>query len=405
MRRLSFYLFLIFVFTVPWQNAIAIGGSKTLSSFIGIAALLAAIVTLLLEGRVAKPPAFILAFGALVFWQMTTYFWSLEPELTLARAITMVQLLAMVWLATELCASERERLQLIEAFVLGCVVVCLVLVQAYFSGQPMAGYRYAPAGFNPNESADIIAAAIPLALLVVISHKRGVLRWINIAYVPLGVFAVILTASRSGFLATCLALTSVFFALRHARPLYRLVWSAVILGVFAALFFGLPVNDRLETNLQRVTLSTDTESLGTFTGRTIIWSAGLEMFTEHPVAGMGFNTFTTAVETQLGSEHAAHNIWIQTAAETGIIGLVLLTIVLATAAVPGLMWRDFRRGFHLVLFLVLMTTSLAANLVTSKALWIGLAILSATAAIPVSRPVSNARHEELDAGISIAERS
>ncbi len=401
MRRLSFYLFLVFVFTVPWQSAIAIGGSKTLSSFVGIAALLAVIVALLLEGEVAKPPAFILTFGALVFWQITTYFWSVEPGSTLTRAITMVQLLAMAWLATELCATERERLRLIEAFVLGCVVVCLVLAWAYFSGQPMVGYRYAPAGFNPNEAADIIAAGIPLALLVATSYKRGFLTWINIAYVPLGVFAVILTGSRSGFVATCLGLVSVFFALRHARALYRAVWSAVILAAFASLFFALPVSNNLGTNLQRITFSSERESLGTLTGRTEIWSAGLEAFAEHPIAGTGLYTFRADTESRLGEEKAPHNIWLETAVETGIIGLFLLAAAWVTAIVPVVKHRDFRVGFHLTFLLVLLTTSLVANLITSKSLWIGLAILSATSALQASKAASEVRRQELEARISV----
>ena len=109
MRKLSLLLFLVFVFTVPWENAIAIGGSKTASSLIGIVALVVALITCLLEGKVAKPPAFVLAFGAFVMWQLMTYFWSVDPMSTLARVVTMVQLLAMAWLLTELCKSERDR--------------------------------------------------------------------------------------------------------------------------------------------------------------------------------------------------------------------------------------------------------------------------------------------------------
>ena len=64
MRRLSFYLLLVFVFAVPWENVIQIGG-KTGSGIIGIAAVGLALITCLLEGRVARPPAFLFTFGAL----------------------------------------------------------------------------------------------------------------------------------------------------------------------------------------------------------------------------------------------------------------------------------------------------------------------------------------------------
>lgn len=387
MRRLSLYLFLVFVFTVPWQSAIAIGGSKTASSLVGIGALLAGVVTLFVEGKIAKPPMFVVALGFLVAWQLATYFWSLDPNLTLSRILTMVQLLAMVWLLSELCAGERERLQVIEAFVLGCVVVCLVLAQAYFSGQSMAGYRYAPAGFNPNEAADIIAAGIPMALLAAISFESTLVRWLNITYVPLGIFAVVLTASRSGFIATCLGLTSVFFAIRHAKSVYRVVWSVVILAVFAGLFFGLPVSEDLEKNIQRITFSAEEEELSTFTGRTAIWSAGLEAFVDHPWVGTGLYSFRAATQSTLGKERAPHNIWIETAVETGAVGLILLAIVWLSALVPAVRWRDLRTGFHVVLFAVLATTSLVANLITSKGLWIGLALLAVTSAIPKTRSI------------------
>jgi O-antigen ligase len=405
MRRLSFYLFLVFVFTVPWENAIAIGGNKTLSSLIGVAALVCALLSCLLAGRIARPPAFILAFGVLVGWQLATYFWSVDPMSTLIRVVTMVQLLAMVWLLTELCESERERLQIMQAFVVGCVVVCAVLIQAYLSGGGgmAGGYRYEPAGFNANESADMIAVGIPMALLIATS-RGGIRRWLNIGYLPLGVFAVILTASRSGFIATCLGLLSVFFALRHARPLYRMVWLAVILAVFVSLFYGLPVQSGLEANIQRVTFATDTQSLSTFTGRTTIWSTGYQMFTDHPVAGIGFNTFTDAVEESLGGRHAPHSIWIQTAAETGIVGLGLLSLTLVLAFVPSVRWRDFRIGFHSVLFLVLITTSFVANLIDDKGVWIGLAVLSATGAIQAGRRVVDVSYPQVRTCSSMPDR-
>ena len=140
-----------------------------------------------------------------------------------------------------------------------------------------------------------------------------VLGWLNIAYVPLGILGVILTASRSGFIATCIGLLSVFFALRHARPLYRLAWSAVMLAVFAGLFFAVPVGEDLEANIQRITLSADTRSLETLTGRTTIWSRGLEMFEEHPIAGMGASTFMLGLEARGGGHLAPHNIWVEVA--------------------------------------------------------------------------------------------
>lgn len=381
MRRLSFYLLLVFVFAVPWENVIQIGGGKTGSGIIGIAAVGLALITCLLEGRVARPPAFLFTFGALVAWQLATYFWSYDQSMTLVRAATMIQLLAMIWLIAESCVGERERLQLMQAFVLGCVVTCLVLVYAYSSGQSIADYRYAPEVFDPNDSAVVIAAGIPMALLITTSAGRSLFRWVNVAYVPLALFAVILTASRTGFISACVGLLGVFFVLRFTNSTYCLLWSVVILAIFIAVFFLLPVTHALEQNIERITFAGDVESLSTLTNRTNIWAAGRDMFFEHPAGGVGFGTFAAVAEIAIGKWRVAHNLWIQTAAETGVVGLTLLITALGAALIPALRCRGFRVPFHILLFLTLMTMSLALDVVANKSLWIALALLS------VARPL------------------
>lgn len=381
MRRLSLYLLFVFVFSVPWQNAIQIGGSRTLTSFIGIAAIAVALVTCLLEGRMAKPSSFLFAFGALVFWQLATYFWSGDPTSTLIRVATMVQMLMMIWLIAELSATEHERLQLVQAFVIGCMVACGAVIYAYFAGESVAGYRFTPSGFDPNELATVIAAGIPMALLVATSTGRGLLRWAHVLYVPLGLFAVILTASRTGFVATCIGLCSLPFALYAVKPLHRVIWSAAILVAFVGAFYLMPTS--LNENLQRVTFSGDTESISTLTTRTTIWSAGLEAFREHPAVGVGFGTYGAIAQTRMGVAKASHNLWIQTAAETGVVGLALLIAALTAAVVPALGRPGRRMSFHVILFLVLMTTSLALDVIANKSLWIALAFLSATGPVQI----------------------
>lgn len=379
MRTLSRYLLLVFIFSVPWQNTVVLGGTRTLSSAIAVVALLATVLTCFAEKRIAKPPVFFFAFLMFVTWQLATYFWSVDAASTLGRVLTLVQILAMVWLVVELCPSERERLQLMQAFVFGGIVVCLMLIQAYLSGRAMDTYRFVPRDFNPNESADLIAMGIPMALLGIARGKRGALFWLNTMYVPLGLFSVVLTASRSGFVATCVGLTAVVFVLRRTRSAYRILWLVVSLAVFAGVFFGLSGSQRLQANIQRLTFSRDIGSIGTLTGRTTIWAEGLKVFSAHPLFGIGAGTFRLGVEDELGPGKDAHDMWVEIAAGTGVVGLALLAALLAAALAPVLIWRDESSGFYIVLFLVLLVVASLANVVTSKALWFVLTILSVQA--------------------------
>ena len=381
MRRLSLALLMLFVFTVPWQNA-----TGYVTNALWAAAFVGTIATGLLERRIARPPALFLAMLAFVAWQLTTYYWSIDPESSLARVRLMIFMLVLVWMVTELAASERIRHYLMQAYVLGCFVLCGILINAFISGHAIDGYRYVPSNFNPNVAADMIAVGVAMALLITGSRYGRKLLILNIAFVPLGLFGVILTASRSGFFLTCLAAVGVFFVLRHTRLLYRAAWFVVLVGVFAGVFFGLAANQTLGVNLQRLTFQTGTYSLGTLTGRTTIWSAGLEHFEEHPLAGVGAGTFNAAVEGQLGGRNSAHNVFIETAVETGTVGLILLIVALVASASPVLHWRDHQTGLRMVLLMVVIGASLVANISAYYLLWFVLAVLSRTGATN-ERPV------------------
>ncbi len=390
-RRYTFYLLLAFVFSLPWQNAFSIGGSRTLSSLMGVVVVWLTLSVVLAEWRLARPTGLLITMILFCAWQFSTILWSIDPALTQGRAIRVIQLVAMVWVIGELAESEQQRRSLMQAFVVGCFVVIAAVVQSYGSGVPIEGYRYSPLQFSLNETADTLALGIAMALILLTHSKTRVLSWVNMAFIPLAVFAVILTASRSGFVATCLALVGVPFVLRATKPVYRVVWVALILGVFAFLFFGMPSNSSLQENLRRVTFSQETETVRTMTGRTDIWAAAFSVLREHPAVGIGAGTFATGVASRLDRARSPHNLFVSVAVETGLVGLFFLCAVLVSSLVPAIRGPSDTKALYLVLFAVLFATALVANVDTSKVLWFGLALLSLAGREPVLQ------HSETDA--------
>lgn len=381
MRRLSFALLVIFVFTIPWQTALAkLSPLGWTSSMLFMAVvLMSTVVTCVAEGRIVRPPAFVYVAFSFVCWQLTTYFWSVNPSLTLNRVFfAMMPMLAVVWLVTEFGVNEHKRNVLIQAFVLGCIVLALMIVQAYLSGQAQSENRYAPSDFSLNESADMLAAGIAMALLVIGANSRTrVLFVFNIVYLPLGLLSVVLTGSRSGFVLAMGAMLGVLIVIWKARVFFRIAWLLLFVGVSVGLFIGMSNSPRLQVDIDRVTFSTGRASIGTLTGRTIIWSTGMGRFATHPLTGTGAGTFKIGSQTELGAPWSAHSIFVETAAEGGIIGLGLLLALAITAVKPVLVQRSYRTYLQLILFLVLIGTSLVANFTTLYSLWFGLAILSA----------------------------
>ena len=375
-RRFCFYFLLAFIFTLPWQEAFSIGGSRTLSSLMGAGVLFLTLTVVVAEWRLSKPSALLLTMVFFSAWEVITYVWSIDPSQTLAKAITLLLLVAMVWLVGEFGGSREQRDALMQAFVLGCFVAMAALIQSWVSGVPMEGYRYAPQQFNLNETSDTIAVGIVMALILISRSKYRLLNWVNVVFLPLAILAVVVTGSRSGFIATCIALLGVPLILGKTRPVYRLAWLGIIFATFSFLFFAQPDHRTLDENLRRITFSSDTETLRNMTGRTVIWTAGYSVFREHPLTGIGAGTFAEGVGTRLDRARAAHNLFVSVAVEAGVVGVALILAVLLSAVVPVVRARGEPRGLLLLLFAVLMAMGFAASVDTSKVMWFSLALLS-----------------------------
>lgn len=373
MHRLSLGLLALFVFSIPWGNVAGL-----VADVLWAASFASVLATCILERRVRRPPALFYIALALLIWQLATYYWSTDPDSTLARVRLMLLALVVVWMVVETARDEHERTLLAQSFVLGCYVLSIILFQAYLSGQTIEHYRYVPSYLNPNDSADLLAAGIAAALLIISSRPRRRVFWLNLFFVPMAFVGVFITASRSGFIISCLAAVGIFFLLHGVKISLRFAWVILILGALSAGFFSLGMSDALTENLERITFQTDTHSLDTLTGRTTIWSAGMNQFYEHPLVGVGAGAFPQSVSPELGLQRAAHNVFVESAVEMGIIGLALFATVITVVGWRVARYRDHQRGLRIILLLVLVGTCLVANVGVRYSLWFILALLART---------------------------
>ena len=68
----------------------------------------------------------------------------------------------------------------------------------------------------------------------------------------------------------------------------------------------------------------DTANGGVLNGREDLWKYSFEMFSEHPLLGMGFSSYTTYCYSQgFQWDALAHNCYIQMLGEVGIIGFII----------------------------------------------------------------------------------
>ncbi len=159
--------------------------------------------------------------------------------------------------------------------------------------------------------------------------------------------AFVRTGSRGGFIA--LIAVIVFIVLRYsAISLGRRLSAAVLVTL---ILLGTASNRYWE---QMTTIASDDDYNRTEeTGRLQIWGRGIGYMLQHPLLGVGPGNFQTAEGTlsplaerqQFGVGvrwNAAHNTYIQVGAETGVIGLLLILAMIASALVA--LSRSRRRG-------------------------------------------------------------
>jgi hypothetical protein len=236
MRRTAWILLLLFAFAIPWEYSLDLGGLLGNAARIaGLLVLLAAVPAILQAGRMRTPGAFWWLTLALFLWFCCSYFWTIDPDASLEKIRGYFQELMIVWLVWEFADSPADLRALLRATVAGSWVLALLTLAAVRSPEAIAAgqIRFAAYGQDPNEVARFLDLGFPLAALLVNCERRRLPRLMALGFFPLGLVAVLLTASREGFLAAVVGIAGSVVLLTQGRS-RRLVAAVFVLPFFSS---------------------------------------------------------------------------------------------------------------------------------------------------------------------------
>jgi len=228
--------------------------------------------------------------------------------------------------------TTYERLRILLFCILGfCAAITLLVVLRYHDviqletvqalddsmrgqyGTTIAIKRLQGTGIfqDPNELCVLLSAMVPLALYFVFSTKNLVVRILCASTLPLFGYAVFLTGSRGGFMAfagSLLVLAWLQFGWKKTA-IISLVAAPALLLLFAG----------RQTQL--------TTGEGTCLSRVELWREWLTTFRDNPVVGKGMSLpKEEEVKNRRPDEelkHLAHNSYLQSFADLGILGGIL----------------------------------------------------------------------------------
>jgi O-antigen ligase len=243
----------------------------------------------------------------------------------------------------------RDVERLANAYFAGAVVYAGVVVTRFDVGAGEGwrlGHLYY---YDANDFATFAVTALPLGLYAIVAARGAAARAIAGAALALLSLAFVWTGSRGGFIAFLAVLVYILLRYRAVPFGWRMAGTALVGIVVVA-----AASDRYWAQMETILSETDYNRTDE-TGRFQIWERGIGYALSNPVFGVGPDNFPAAEgmlspyadRQQLGVGvrwNAAHNSFLQVAAEAGLPALVFFVgMFAATFAALGRVSRLARR--------------------------------------------------------------
>jgi O-antigen ligase len=297
------------------------------------------------------PSYLVIAMLALVGTMVLSTTVALNISSSLKEISKWLEFVVVILLGSQYLRSRRQ-IWIIVA------LICLAGISQAFYGYIQAFYNLGPQSFirdvslrvygtfdQPNPYAGYINIPLSISLALTLLGRNWMTRILaGLTTLILGV-AVYLSQSRGGEIALAAALIFIVLVGMQSIRVFMRVLIVLFLGIFEALLAGwipLSVFNPLLRFIGVVQLSFTNPSNQDYSTaeRLAHWIAGLHMFIDHPVLGVGIGNysdaypryFITIFTTSLGH---AHNYYINIAAETGFIGLTVFMLFLLAVFVAG----------------------------------------------------------------------
>lgn len=175
---------------------------------------------------------------------------------------------------------------------------------------------------NPNDLACVLDLMLPLAVFVMLTRK-GWVRLFAIVCVVVTCFSVLFTFSRSGFLGLVLAIATIAWKVGRAYRL-RIMVGTLVMGV--VIFAVLPGAYR--TRLSTI-FNPETDQTNSAQERQQLMKVAAELAVKRSVVGIGMGNF----HIYSFHEKVAHNSFLETTAELGVIGLIAYLVLIFSPVV------------------------------------------------------------------------
>lgn len=332
--RILFVSLCFTVFLLPLEGAVSLGGSSTLTVYVGTLGTVAFLASLVFEQRPIYRAG--VAGRSLFFWiafsALGLVFWTQDLVNTQRQFPLLLRLSLLSIMVFQVAAGDAERRKVLcRCFAVGTLVAAVLIFNNWNSEKTFlelqggvqttirdagvgASRRYTVGRLDPN----YVALLLGVGLCMSWASLR---RRLAMLTTPVFLMAIVLTGSRTslvaGFVAALYYFTRGVFV---GRQTTRLLLGALV--AIAALAFSwrfVPEDTQVRA---KTVLSADEDASAN--SRRDAWADGVSAWTERPVLGSGLATFLAYTSTvTTGEPSAAHSLYINQLVEGGLVGVCI----------------------------------------------------------------------------------
>jgi O-antigen ligase len=322
----------LYAFLIPWEDLTVMGHGADRTTLLWYAGGIAIPVLLsigVIRQGIVRPPRAALFWSLLVFWAAASSLWAIKPDKALGRIPTAASLWVLYLAAVSVRITRKEFSSIALMVVAGGATAALYSAHQYFNGNGMVDFEGSRASLSestntadPNFFAASLLLPLSIAFGEVLSSSNGLRRVFMLAATGAIGLAVFLTMSRGALLAV-LVIACVFF--HRLRLNWRLLIPVAVLGAALLVMPNLFFHRFQEAAATRGA------------GRLDIWEVGMTALGHYGLIGAGLENFGDAYSLYAGTGRffvgfgrAAHNVFLNTSVELGILGLILLVAAIAS---------------------------------------------------------------------------
>jgi O-antigen ligase len=372
-RKITYTLSLILIFILPWEDSISTASLGSIARLMGFVVAGFWLATVIMEGKFRKPHLFHMLVLLFFLWNFLSLFWSSNTDNTVQRIKTYGQIFLLLLIFWDLFQKEGALRAGLQAYVLGAYVLVMSTIYNYLAGNVAVEYegRYSATGVNANDVALILILGMPIGLPIAMQllssipgNLKGFLqKAINFLYIPLSIFAVVLTGSRTSIIAI-IPLTIFLIGTQRIRFERKIL---IFMILFVSLLLFLPLVP--QAVLHRIGTVGQSIAAADMGGRVAMWRKSIEVLAQHPILGVGGG----AVDRLIGG--AVHNTFLSVAAETGIIGLLLFLSILGLVGYEAIRLPKRISAVWLAIFMTWLIGIVSLSWEFRKVTWILLSFM------------------------------